>query len=199
MLNAAQGQVYSAEGKISAAQGAINSARVSVRSFWKLFTISGSLFKVKYWSLSHVFQATSANKELTDANEIRASDAAQFKEEEKLLLQSLSELEGASRVIRAAHNKNSLLSTSAKKSMMQVVSSLDAVTESIGIEFEDHAKLQALVQADEEDDDLSPVRGTASYFSTNWISIVVNFWFLRKQNRYIVCVRIPFRWFDHFA
>jgi len=135
LLNAAQGQVYSAEGKISAAQGAIDSARVS---------------------------ATSAQKELKDANDIRTDDAARFKEEETILLQSLSELESATRVIRAAHNQNSLLSTGAKKSMMQVVSSLDAVASSIGIEFEDHAKLAALVQASDEDDvddDFSPVRG----------------------------------------
>lgn len=127
-LNAAEGQVYSNQGKISAAQGEIDNA-------------------MKNGAHTH--------KELEQATAIHKEEGEQFEQEQAVLLDSLSEVTQAKNVLNAALNKNSLLSTSAKKSMMKVVTAVDAVSKSIGINMDDHNKLKALLQsaADDEDDD----------------------------------------------
>lgn len=89
------------------------------------------------------------------AKKERGEEKAAFEEEREIAREAITELHNALKIVKhAMKSTTGLLSTSAKASLKKVVTSLSLVSKSVGIEFEDHAKLKALVQQDDDDDGL---------------------------------------------
>jgi hypothetical protein len=89
------------------------------------------------------------------AKEERAAEKATFKEEHQVAQEAITEMQNAIKIVKhAMASTTGLLSTSATTSLNKVINSLSLVSKSMGIEFEDHAQLKALIQNDDDDDDL---------------------------------------------
>jgi len=89
------------------------------------------------------------------AKEERAAEKATFQEEHQVATVAITEMQNAIKIVKHALNSTTgLLSTSATTSLNKVINSLSLVSKSMGIEFEDHAQLKALIQNDDDDDDL---------------------------------------------
>merc|ERR1719472_520625 len=94
-------------------------------------------------------------KDLASATEIREKENADFQKLEKELMEAVSMLERAYSIIEREMSKTGFIQGKAsKESMDKVMNALDAVIMSAGVNAADKAKVQALLQSTQGDEDL---------------------------------------------
>merc|ERR1719453_3065322 len=94
-------------------------------------------------------------KDLAIATEIREKENDDFKKLEKELMEAVSMLERAYAIIEREMAKTGFIQGKAsKESMDKVMNALDAVIMSAGVNAADKAKVQALLQSTQGDEDL---------------------------------------------
>jgi hypothetical protein len=94
-------------------------------------------------------------KDLASATEIREKENADFQKLEKELMEAVSMLERAYGIIEREMAKTGFIQGKASKdSMDKVMNALDAVIMSAGVNAADKAKVQALLQSTQGDEDL---------------------------------------------
>merc|ERR1719456_1319864 len=94
-------------------------------------------------------------KDLASATEIREKENADFQKLEKELMEAVSMLERAYAIIEREMAKTGFIQGKAsKESMDKVMNALDAVIMSAGVNAADKAKVQALLQSTQGDEDL---------------------------------------------
>jgi hypothetical protein len=94
-------------------------------------------------------------KDLASATEIREKENADFQKLEKELMEAVSMLERAYGIIEREMAKTGFIQGKAsKESMDKVMNALDAVIMSAGVNAADKAKVQALLQSTQGDEDL---------------------------------------------
>merc|ERR1719271_1589076 len=91
-------------------------------------------------------------KDLASATEIREKENADFEKLEKELMEAVSMLERAYSIIEREMSKTGFIQ--GKTSMDKVMNALDAVIMSAGVNGADKAKVQALLQSTQGDEDL---------------------------------------------
>lgn len=101
-----------------------------------------------------VTDAAHAQEELNSARDARVEEKSEYVKEHETMSKAISEISAAVRIVKSVPKR------AEKKALTQIVSTLGVVTRSIGINMDDHKKLQALVQqtGDDDDDDLALVQ-----------------------------------------